>query len=370
MREEQGFAQLVGEIYDTALEPGRWTDALARIAAFSGGQAGALHSKDTSNPSIEVHYQYGLDPDYVQIYFQRYAYLDPLASVLPLFDIDKVVSITDLVPYDEYCQGKFFREWVRPQGWVDAASSALRKSTASREVLSIFRNQESGLVDESMRRRVAAIVPHVRRATLISNIIDRKEIETASLADALDGLSAGVIFVDTIGRIVHANISANIILGEDDFLRAAGGRLIAADAKVNSALREIFVAADEGAANVAGISLPLTARGGERYVAHVLPLRSGARRRAGAAATVFVCKATMENLNPDFIANLYKLTPAELRVLRAIVDVGGVPEVAASLGVAVTTIKTHLGRLFEKTGVGRQADLVKLVAGFSTPLVS
>src|SRR6266581_3206367 len=324
MREEQGFAQLVGEIYDTALEPGRWTDALARIAAFSGGQAGALHSKDTSNPSIEVHYQYGLDPDYVQIYFQRYAYLDPLASVLPLFDIDKVVSITDLVPYDEYCQGKFFREWVRPQGWVDAASSALRKSTASREVLSIFRNQESGLVDESMRRRVAAIVPHVRRATLISNIIDRKEIETASLADALDGLSAG----------------------------------------------EIFVAADEGAANVAGISLPLTARGGERYVAHVLPLRSGARRRAGAAATVFVCKATMENLNPDFIATLYKLTPAELRVLRAIVDVGGVPEVAASLGVAVTTIKTHLGRLFEKTGVGRQADLVKLVAGFSTPLVS
>jgi DNA-binding CsgD family transcriptional regulator len=65
---------------------------------------------------------------------------------------------------------------------------------------------------------------------------------------------------------------------------------------------------------------------------------------------------------------MYKLTPAELRVLLAIVDVGGVPEVAAALGVAVTTVKTHLNRLFEKTGVGRQADLVKLVAGFSTPL--
>jgi DNA-binding CsgD family transcriptional regulator len=34
----------------------------------------------------------------------------------------------------------------------------------------------------------------------------------------------------------------------------------------------------------------------------------------------------------------------------------------------VTTVKTHLGRLFEKTGVGRQADLVKLVAGYSMPL--
>jgi DNA-binding CsgD family transcriptional regulator len=50
------------------------------------------------------------------------------------------------------------------------------------------------------------------------------------------------------------------------------------------------------------------------------------------------------------------------------VDIGGVPEVAAALGVAETTVKTHLSRLFEKTGAGRQADLVKLVAGFSTPL--
>jgi DNA-binding CsgD family transcriptional regulator len=44
------------------------------------------------------------------------------------------------------------------------------------------------------------------------------------------------------------------------------------------------------------------------------------------------------------------------------------PEVAAALGVAATTIKTHLNRLFDKTGACRQADLVKLVAGFSTPL--
>ena len=64
----------------------------------------------------------------------------------------------------------------------------------------------------------------------------------------------------------------------------------------------------------------------------------------------------------------FSLTPTELRVLLAIVDVGGVPEVAAALGVADTTVKTHLGRLFEKTGAARQADLVKLVAGFSTPL--
>ena len=84
---------------------------------------------------------------------------------------------------------------------------------------------------------------------------------------------------------------------------------------------------------------------------------------------MFVRKAALEAPRlPKSSAETYKLTPTELRVLLAIVEVGGVPEVAAVLGVAETTVKTHLGRLFEKTGAGRQADLVKLVAGFSTLL--
>jgi Bacterial regulatory proteins, luxR family len=45
--------------------------------------------------------------------------------------------------------------------------------------------------------------------------------------------------------------------------------------------------------------------------------------------------------------------------------VGGV-----ALGVSETTVKTHLQHVFEKTGTQRQADLVKLVAGYMSPLAS
>ena len=118
--------------------------------------------------------------------------------------------------------------------------------------------------------------------------------------------------------------------------------------------------------------MPLTAHDGERHVAHVLPLTSGARRRAGiataAAAALFVHKAALDIPSPpEAIARAYKLTPTELRVLLAVVEIGGAPEVAEALGVGEATVKTHLGRLFEKTGAKRQADLVKLVAGFSNP---
>jgi DNA-binding CsgD family transcriptional regulator len=86
---------------------------------------------------------------------------------------------------------------------------------------------------------------------------------------------------------------------------------------------------------------------------------------------MFVRKAALEAPSPpEVIRSTYNLTPAELRVLFAIVEIGGVPHVAAALGIADTTVKTHLSRLFEKTGAARQADLVKLVAAYSTPLAN
>lgn len=59
-----------------------------------------------------------------------------------------------------------------------------------------------------------------------------------------------------------------------------------------------------------------------------------------------------------------------MRVTLAVVEVGGAPEVAEMLGIAASTVKTDLGRIYEKTGAVRQADLVKLVAGFAIPQIS
>jgi DNA-binding CsgD family transcriptional regulator len=167
------------------------------------------------------------------------------------------------------------------------------------------------------------------------------------------------------------------MIAEGNVLCAPLGRLLANDPDVNRALRDIFLAAATGdaAIGVRGVAVPLVARDGERYVAHVLPLSSGARRGAGvsyaAAAALFVQKAALATHSPPaVIAKTYRLTPMELRVLLAIVEVGGVPQVAETLGIGESTVKTHLKRLCEKTGARRQADLVKLFAGYTSPLLS
>lgn len=196
------------------------------------------------------------------------------------------------------------------------------------------------------------------------------------LADAGDGLSAGMAFVDAGGRIVHANVSGHAMLAAGDFLRASSGRVAAVDPQSDRALREVLVAAGTGDAAVGGkgIAIPLISRTGERYVAHVLPLTCGARRRAGASyaavAVLIVHKASVKPPSPpEMIAKSFNLTPGELRVLLGIVEVGGVAGTAEALGIAVGTVKTHLLHLFAKTGTKRQAELVKLVAGFSNLLV-
>jgi DNA-binding CsgD family transcriptional regulator/PAS domain-containing protein len=373
----QTLSDLIGDIYDAALNPVLWPDVVGRAALFVGGVGAALFSKDAAAQLGNIHYDSGIDRHYQQLYFDKYVTLDPATTGQFFAEVEQLIATADLMPYDEFSETRFYREWARPQGLVDFVTAVLDKSATSVAMFGVFRHERDGVVDDQARRRMRLIVPHIRRAVLIGRMFDLKAAEAATFADTLDGLSAGICLVDAQGRIVHANAAGHAILAAGDILCVVGGRVVAYDAQVNRTLAEIFAAAGQGdaALGVKGIAMPLIGKSGERYVGHALPLTSGARRNAGiaytAAAALFVRKAALVTSSPpEVIGKTFQLTPMELRVLLAIVEVGGVPQVAAALGVADGTIKTHLGRLFEKTGAKRQADLVKLVAGYATPLTS
>jgi DNA-binding CsgD family transcriptional regulator/PAS domain-containing protein len=323
LQDDDRLSTLISRIYEAALEPALWSEVLRGIGDFVGDDAGARPWHESIDGSIECQ------------------------------DGARVIRLRP----------------NPPQGGVEAAYALLQRSDAARACLdAITRRSGQAADDDPVQRRMAAVIAHVRRAIAISNAVERRRAEAAAFADALDGLGSGVFMVDAEGRLVHANAAARTMLAADDFLRTVGGRLVARDPRAHQTLRDIY--ADDGAAPKR-MSLILTTRDGERRVAHALRLNPGRRAGDASAATValFVRKAVLPApATPDIIAKACNLTPAELRVLLAIVEVGGVPEVANALGIAETTVKTHLGRLFEKTGASRQADLVKLVAGFASPM--
>jgi DNA-binding CsgD family transcriptional regulator len=371
--DQQQLSDLITVIYDAAIDPSLWLEAIVSATTFVGGSGGGLFCKDVGAQHASVPHSFGFQkPLPVSLVQQLY----PAAEGHFLSDLEQPVATTELIPFDELVESDLYRQWAEPQGLVDFLSAVVDRTTISSAIFGVFRHEQNGIVDDQARRNMKLIAPHIRRAVLIGRMFEFKAAEVATFVDTLDGLGAGMYLVDAAGRLIHANAAGNAILGGGDILSLVGGRLVASETQTDKALRDVFAAAGQGdaALGIKGIAVPMTGKDGERYIAHALPLTSGARRRAGvvytAAVALFVRKAALTVSSvPQAIGSAFKLTPTELRVLLAIVEVGGVPDVAIACGVADTTIRTHVGRLFEKMGVARQADLVKLVAGYTTPLV-
>jgi DNA-binding CsgD family transcriptional regulator len=62
------------------------------------------------------------------------------------------------------------------------------------------------------------------------------------------------------------------------------------------------------------------------------------------------------------VARRFRLTKAEQGLLEVLAQGLSLPDAAMMLGVARSTARTHLQRLFEKTGKRRQVDLLRMVA--------
>ena len=378
MDQSARLSAVIGNIYDAALDPAVWTTAVCEARDFVGGIAASIFAKDVAQTTLTVFHDDGnIAPDFVRSYLDSYMALDPANTAHFFSAIDRPLSTADIIDFDEFHETRFYKEWAAPQGLVDFISIALEKTATGAAHFGVFRGAADGIADPAAKRRMALIAPHVRRAVLIGHAIDMKAAEIASFADTLDGLTAALFLVQANGRIVHANAAAHGLLAGSGFLRASGDRLTIVNSRTHQQLADCLAAAErgDGALGGQGVALHLATREGVGYMAHVLPLTSGARRKAGTAysavAAVFVRRATLDlPAVPEVIARHYGLTPTELRVLLAVIEVGGVPEVATALGVAETTVKTHLGNVYGKTGVSRQADLVKLAASFASPIAA
>lgn len=363
MQEAEDLSLLIETIYDSALDPALWPIALAGVTAFVGGSSTGLYVKDAAARTGMLHYQdEGISDADTARYFEHYIKVDPTTVRHFFLGVGEIASTVDLMPYDEFVETRFYREWARPAGLVDHLCAVLDKDQTSVSLVGVFRGSDQGLADEPMRRRMRLVVPHVRRAVMIGGLLQHRAIANRSLSQALDAVSAAVFLLDGSGAIRHANTAGLAMLAGDGPVREVNGRLTGIEAELRATLSP-----DAGAPSYD----PVVGRDGRPYLVHVLPLQ-GAQAANGigndATVAVFVQPTTLSvPAAPEAIARAYHLTPSELHTLLAISEIGGVPQVADALGISETTVKFHLRGIYAKTGSTRQADLVKLVAGFSGP---
>lgn len=377
MSDAEQLSVLIGSIYDAALHPEKWPDALEGITKHMNGKASLFGLHDAAVRTGDVFYSWGDDPKYRELYFEQYAKLNPTLIPLSLHvKPGEVFSISTVVPYDEFCKSRMYIEWVAPQGYGDATHVLIEKSAHSLAHLGTVHSPEDSPADEAARRRMRLLAPHVCRAVAIGKMLEFHKTEAAMLSTAIDQIAAGIFLVRGAGEITYANANARVLLDEKNVLRESDGVLTLLDRAAQKAFADALIeaASGDGVGSVRRLTIPLSARDDARYVAHVLSLTAGERQKVGAEfgaiAAVFVHRADLQTPTLfESVAQHFKLSPSELRVLFAIVEVGGVPEVAQVLGVSEETVRTHVKHVFAKTGAKRQADLVRLIAAYANPLV-
>lgn len=363
---------IVAKLYDAALDQALWPHVIEECVRFVGGSAGNLSFRATdANPRGAV-FSFGFDPAYQQAYNETYTRLNPISLEAGPYRAGDVVAQSDIVPHREMRETRFYQEWLALQGIEDVLFGLIEKSASAYSLMAVRRKTGDGEIDGEARRRLSLLVPHVRRAVHIANCLEFRKAQSEMLAETLDGLAAGVVLVGPSASIAFANTRAKELLDEGSVIRNGQGTIKAVSPQANASLQK-HLATAEGAPrpSVSDIVMPLPSEPNRHAVAHLLPLR---RRRTGAGKpyTALFVRESMpldSGRGNEAVAVLHGLTEAEARVLRAMVDVGGVPACAEFLGVAPSTVRTHLQRIFRKTGTNRQADLVKLVVEAQTPFV-
>jgi DNA-binding CsgD family transcriptional regulator len=194
-------------------------------------------------------------------------------------------------------------------------------------------------------------------------IIERRSAPKTEAAQAppwmaamLDALDYGVLLLDAAHLVVHANRAARSTLARNpvglSWAAALGCQLPEEAASLGQA---IMAAAERGWRRLVSLR-----RDGRPFGVAVVPLSAG-----GDAAVMLVLSRarSCEPLSVHWYARSHGLTQAEARVLEALCGGATPNEVAASLGVAMSTVRTQLATIRAKTGA---AGIRQLVAGVAS----
>ena len=373
------MSDVIGSIYDSALDPGLWTQALEGMCGLVDSFFGSISIADPRVSTFRFVSRWGGDPYWIGLLDQKYANMMPFASVLDRFEIGQPFNMSmaaELLGDASVWDGPFVTEWANPAGVGDSASAILLRSKHRMAALSLTTSLQRGPVSEAELDIVGLLAPHIRRALTISDLIDMKSLTADTFERMLDALQIGVIAVDARSRIRHANQSASEMLASGSPLAIRSGKVVVpGSSSATITLHEAISRAgsDESTLSGTGVGVPLRFADGRPAIGHVLPLRQGTIRRGvglGAAAAIFVATPTDGQHAPiDALTGLYGLTEAESRVLNQIAEGKNRSQAAASLSIADSTAKTHLDRIFSKTGTSTQSELAQLLSSLSAPVM-
>jgi DNA-binding CsgD family transcriptional regulator/PAS domain-containing protein len=363
------LSELIGAIYDCAVDPGRWDKTLGAMCDLLDCTNGVLYLAEFPSEDHRLQKIVGIDSYWAERLGRHGPDIAELHSAITDYytrPLNLPFVCSRDIAADVWCANGYYREWAKPQGIVDVIDTILMRQPHRFASCALGRHESFGLIGEREIMLARLIAPHLRRAVTISDLIDMKTVERDALGATFDALAVGVVLVAEDSLVIHANRAAERLFARAGPVRCVDGRIGGGSAEDTERLRRTIGAAVRGDAEIgtAGLGMALGG-GGDIATVHVLPLARGdlrVRLMPGAAAALFVASGAPSAAGRlTAVAEAYGLTPAETRLLERLAAGETIDEAAESLDIARTTAKTHLARVLSKTGSRRQTDLLGLV---------
>lgn len=180
---------------------------------------------------------------------------------------------------------------------------------------------------------------------------------------------SAMLRVDAGGNVSWLNNAAEESVASADHLVVRHGQLRAVSSAANRRLQQaIAVAAkvNDGKMDGGRAAIPIvldSASGEEAIVCWVLSEGSGS-----GAVIVSINNTQFARDRLDAAALVYGLSMAQQRLAEQIVAGSDLGEIAERLGVSVNTVRTHLQRIFDKTGARSQPALVRTLLSVAAPV--
>lgn len=211
---------------------------------------------------------------------------------------------------------------------------------------------------------LGGLAPHLAQAFGIGSRFLAGIGLTAAMQHLLDRLRCAISLGRADGRLLWSNRSAQALFGPHSALQLKDGCLRARHSADTDALLEAMAGAARESQPGPGRYLVLGAGAQAVHVA-MRPLRMAAEAGGGGEPAALLIAATPVHPHPGVssaaIRDLFGLTQAEGRLVEGLVAGLTLDEYAQRRGVSAGTVRGQVKQVFAKTGVTRQAELVRLV---------
>lgn len=357
--------QLVALIYDAATDPSSWPVFLKAYAEAMDCEFAAVQTHHFNEHFSELLATFGLSLQFKSSYAEYYSRLNPWREHgRREYVSGRVLVCEELYPQRLLMQTEFYNDYLLPIGFVYSAAAVLARDSNSATTVTVLRPDGKGALGEAELKIPETLLPHMMRA----NEIRKKLAILETGKTVLDNAPFAVLFLNDLGKCIYANAAAEEILQKNDGLQLRAGKLGSPLADVNAALECGVREALSPVRSIDCREAVLVDRGSMRrpYQVIIAPLSPKFSSAAETPRAIVTIADPDRPVNSErILEQLYGLTAKEAEVANRLCEGKAIEDIAKQMNIGYETARTHLRRIFNKTGVSRQAELVLLLAQIS-----